>query len=258
MGWQTGRQRRGRPSAAPRARPFGAAVAAATRPRPRRPGHLSRARCCASTRGPPTPLWSRYAPPTFPLTFQHAMIPIDADVGWHTVLLFVTHQHCCDTSTSIQGTSAKRALHSIACLHNDGVQLRVQSGCIDRVYYAMQEEDWPKALNRREAGAFVRGVKQYGLESRLLEIAAEVGPTLDSAPPAAQCASSSYAMPFLLCCSCPPLYHAWPCWHPMSCCGHNLLHFCAVRHLTTRLPTHSPSKIVMLHCSQELHFESLH
>ncbi|CAL8472046.1 g11588 [Coccomyxa elongata] len=48
------------------------------------------------------------------------------------------------------------------------------------------EEDWPKALNRREAGAFVRGVKQYGLESRLPEIAAEVGPTLDSAPPAAQ------------------------------------------------------------------------
>lgn len=66
--------------------------------------------------------------------------------------------------------------------------MRMQAGCSDRICCALQEEDWPKALNRREAGAFVRGVKQYGLESRLPEIAAEVGPTLDSAPPAAQCA----------------------------------------------------------------------
>ncbi|EIE23598.1 hypothetical protein COCSUDRAFT_47361 [Coccomyxa subellipsoidea C-169] len=51
---------------------------------------------------------------------------------------------------------------------------------------ASQEDDWPRALNRREATAFVRGVKQYGLEARLPEIAAEVGPTLDNAPPAAQ------------------------------------------------------------------------
>jgi hypothetical protein len=52
----------------------------------------------------------------------------------------------------------------------------------------VQEEDWPRALNRREATAFVRGVKHYGLESRLPEIAAEVGPTLETAPSAAQCA----------------------------------------------------------------------
>lgn len=37
----------------------------------------------------------------------------------------------------------------------------------------------------------MRGVKQYGLEARLPEIAAEVGPTLDNAPPAAQCVPSS-------------------------------------------------------------------
>ena len=54
----------------------------------------------------------------------------------------------------------------------------------------MQEdfEEWPRALSRRDAGAYVRAVKRYGLEQRLPEIAADVGASLEAAPEAAQCA----------------------------------------------------------------------
>lgn len=57
------------------------------------------------------------------------------------------------------------------------------------------DEEWPKALSRKDATAYVRAVKRYGLEQRLPEIAAEVGPNLESAPEPAQCVpytSSAY------------------------------------------------------------------
>jgi chromodomain-helicase-DNA-binding protein 1 len=58
----------------------------------------------------------------------------------------------------------------------------------------MQEEDeeWPKGLSRKDATAYVRAVKRYGLEQRLPEIAAEVGPSLEAAPDSAQCAPLSH------------------------------------------------------------------
>jgi chromodomain-helicase-DNA-binding protein 1 len=48
------------------------------------------------------------------------------------------------------------------------------------------QDDWPRALNRKDAVAFVRAVKRYGLESRLPDVAAEVGPSLLQAPEPAQ------------------------------------------------------------------------
>ena len=55
------------------------------------------------------------------------------------------------------------------------------------------DEEWPKALSRKDATAYVRAVKRYGLEQRLPEIAAEVGPNLESAPEPAQCAAAIFS-----------------------------------------------------------------
>ena len=43
-----------------------------------------------------------------------------------------------------------------------------------------------RTISRRDANAFVRGVRRWGLVSRLDKIAAEVGPTLEEASPAAR------------------------------------------------------------------------
>ena len=45
-----------------------------------------------------------------------------------------------------------------------------------------QDNGWPPALNRKDATAFIRAVKRYGLEIRLPQIAAEIGPVMEEAP----------------------------------------------------------------------------
>lgn len=51
-----------------------------------------------------------------------------------------------------------------------------------------QDNGWPPSLNRKDATAFIKAVKRYGLEIRLPQIAAEVGPVMEEAPEAAKCA----------------------------------------------------------------------
>ncbi|KAK9788572.1 hypothetical protein WJX73_002856 [Symbiochloris irregularis] len=46
-------------------------------------------------------------------------------------------------------------------------------------------EVWPKRLSRRDAGAFLRGVRRYGRPERLADIAEEAGPTMATMPMAA-------------------------------------------------------------------------
>ncbi len=46
----------------------------------------------------------------------------------------------------------------------------------------MQDNGWPPSLNRKDATAFIKAVKRYGLEARLAKIAAEVGPVMEEAP----------------------------------------------------------------------------
>ena len=46
----------------------------------------------------------------------------------------------------------------------------------------MQDNGWPPSLNRKDATAFIKAVKRYGLEARLPQIAAEVGPVMEEAP----------------------------------------------------------------------------
>ncbi len=46
----------------------------------------------------------------------------------------------------------------------------------------MQDNGWPPSLNRKDATAFLRAVKRYGLEVRLPQIAAEVGTVMEEAP----------------------------------------------------------------------------
>ena len=46
----------------------------------------------------------------------------------------------------------------------------------------LQDNGWPPSLNRKDATAFIRAVKRYGLEIRLPQIAAEIGPVMEEAP----------------------------------------------------------------------------
>ena len=46
----------------------------------------------------------------------------------------------------------------------------------------LQDNEWPPSLNRKDATAFIRAVKRYGLEIRLPQIAAEIGPVMEEAP----------------------------------------------------------------------------
>jgi len=46
----------------------------------------------------------------------------------------------------------------------------------------VQDNGWPPSLNRKDATAFIKAVKRYGLEARLQQIAAEVGPVMEDAP----------------------------------------------------------------------------
>ena len=57
----------------------------------------------------------------------------------------------------------------------------------------LQDNGWPPSLNRKDATAFIRAVKRYGLEARLPQIAAEVGPVMGEAPEDAMCALSGPA-----------------------------------------------------------------
>ena len=46
-------------------------------------------------------------------------------------------------------------------------------------------EYWHKKLSRRDAGAFLKGMKRYGRPERLADIAQEAGPSLAPLPMAA-------------------------------------------------------------------------
>ena len=46
----------------------------------------------------------------------------------------------------------------------------------------LQDNGWPPSLNRKDATAFIRAVKRYGLEIRLPQIAMEIGPVMEEAP----------------------------------------------------------------------------
>ena len=46
-------------------------------------------------------------------------------------------------------------------------------------------DTWPKRLSRRDAGAFLRGVKRYGRPERLADIAEEAGASMAALPMAA-------------------------------------------------------------------------
>ena len=50
------------------------------------------------------------------------------------------------------------------------------------------ERPWPRTLSKRDAAAWVRAVRRFGLEARLPDIAREVGPALEGAPHSALCA----------------------------------------------------------------------
>ena len=63
----------------------------------------------------------------------------------------------------------------------------------------MQDNGWPPSLNRKDATAFIRAVKRYGLEARLPQIAAEVGTVMEEAPEDAKCALCNLPCPV---CSC--------------------------------------------------------
>lgn len=57
------------------------------------------------------------------------------------------------------------------------------------------ERPWPRTLSKRDAAAWVRSVRRFGLEARLSDIAREVGPALEGAPHSALCALLAPAPP---------------------------------------------------------------
>ena len=62
------------------------------------------------------------------------------------------------------------------------------SGWSECAAMCTQDNGWPPSPNRKDATAFIRAVKRYGLEARLPQIAAEVGPVMEEAPEDAKCA----------------------------------------------------------------------
>lgn len=57
------------------------------------------------------------------------------------------------------------------------------------------ERPWPRTLSKRDAAAWVRAVRRYGLEARLPDIAREVGPALEGASQSALCAPAQDDVP---------------------------------------------------------------
>jgi hypothetical protein len=81
-----------------------------------------------------------------------------------------------------QWQSLIHGVQHVACWQCDNDLLVVYCNLAPLDGGDVQDNGWPPSLNRKDATAFIKAVKRYGLEARLAKIAAEVGPVMEEAP----------------------------------------------------------------------------